>query len=117
MLPKEIKSKYNETADEFNNIPPIIKRRMKEIEIFYNQCQKQRQYNLDETGTLHPLCVFNNSEVVLTIEKSQSRVPSSIRRHTLRHPIFYSSVLSLSQHNLRLTPGKIDAMPFVGYKR
>ena len=114
MLSEKIKNKGNETADEFKNIPPIIKRRMKEIEIFYNQCQKQRQYNLDETGTLKPLCVFNNSKVVL---KSQSRVPSSIRRHTLRHPIFFSSASSLSHHNLRLTPGKFDAMPFVGYKR
>lgn len=117
MLSSKMKNKCNESADEFNNINPIIKRRMKEIEIFYNQCQKQRQYNLDETGTLHPLCIFNNSEVVLTIEKSQSRVLSSVRRHTLRQPIFYSSTSSLSQHNLKLTPGKIDAMPFVGYKR
>lgn len=117
MLSSKIKNKRNETADEFNNIPPIIKQRIKEIEIFYNQCQKQRQYNLDETGTLHPQCIFNNSEVVIAIEKSKSRVSTRILRHTLRHPLFNSSASSLSQYNMRLTPGKTDAMPFVGYKR
>ncbi|CAO1429253.1 unnamed protein product [Diamesa serratosioi] len=113
----KVQKKRDETADESNEIQPVIKRRMKEIEIFYNQCQKQRQYNLDETGNLHPQCIFSNSEVDLAIEKFHLRVPSLIRRHTLRHPIFHSSASSLSHDNLTLTPGKIDAMPFVGYKR
>ena len=75
------------TADEFAD--PAIKRRIIEIEKFYDQCQKQRQYNLDRTGKSHPQCFFVNSKLVLDLRKKSAVENMPKILHRLHHPIYF----------------------------
>lgn len=68
---------------------PAIKRRIKEIEKFYDECQQQRLYNLDRTGKIHPQCFFVNSKLVSDLRKKSAveKMPKIL--HRLRHPIYF----------------------------
>jgi len=71
--------------DDFTD--PAIKRRI--IEKFYDQCQKQRQYNLDRTGKSHPQCFFVNSKLVLDLRKISAVENMPKILHRLQHPVYF----------------------------
>ena len=74
-------------VDDFTD--PAIKRRIIEIEKFYNQCQTQRQYNLDRTGKLHPQCFAVNSKLVSDIRKKSAVENMPKILHRLKSPIYF----------------------------
>jgi len=98
---------------------PSIRRKMKEIEAYYECCQKQRKFNLDTTGKIHPHCLFVDSKLVLAAKRRSAAVFNNLHQNVrhLKQPIqFVYPPNESCDVPFPLPSGKYDARPVVGHK-